>query len=258
MGARLFTLSSVPQGGAKINRRRPGAEPPRPVRGGPRVDGGDHGSAGAVRDADRRRTRDRPPQDCGGTGVFSERRGFSGGGTRRAAATTNENGRRAVAPSKGAPATERGWVFPRPMIRFGRGRLGMGAPGENQGGGNRSPPPPRRAKIKPTGRASRREAARGTTARPQPRRERDNASSRWRGPWARLNPREARPRGRAALFSPRLQNRLKRSEKQHFQVENANNRPKIAILRHFSVIFALKTLIITFLTTSKGMKCQKH
>ena len=39
-------------------------------------------SAGAVRDADRRRTRDRPPQDCGGTGVFSERRGDFGGGTR--------------------------------------------------------------------------------------------------------------------------------------------------------------------------------
>ena len=64
-----------PQDGAKINRRRPGAEPPRLVRGGPRVDGGDRGSAGAVRDADRRRTRDRPPQDCGGTGVFSKRRG---------------------------------------------------------------------------------------------------------------------------------------------------------------------------------------
>jgi len=33
------------------------------------------------------RAGDPPPQDCGGPGVLNERRGFSGGGTRRAAAT---------------------------------------------------------------------------------------------------------------------------------------------------------------------------
>ena len=68
-----------------------------------------------------------------------------------------------------------------------RGASERGAPGGKPRRGKPQPPasPPR---LKPTGRASRREAARGTTARPQPRKERDNASSRWRGPWARLIP----------------------------------------------------------------------
>jgi hypothetical protein len=137
------------------------------------------------------RAGDRPPQDCGGTGVFNERRGISGGGTRRAAAQTNENGRRAVAPSERARASERGWVCPPADDPQKKGAPPKGGRrGENPGGGNRSPPPPRRAKRKPTGRASRREAARGTTARPQPRRRRDSAASRWRGAWARPIPRE--------------------------------------------------------------------
>lgn len=75
---------------------------------------------------------------------------------------------------------------PRPMIRKKKGAPPKGGRrGENPGGGNRSPTPPRRANHNPH-----RAAGAATTARPQPRRRRDNALSRWRGSWARLHPRE--------------------------------------------------------------------
>ena len=69
---------------------------------------------------------------------------------------------------------------PRPMIRIKKGAPPKGGcRGENPGGGNRSPPPPRRAQN------PHRAAGADSTARPQPRRRRDSASSRWRGAWAR-------------------------------------------------------------------------
>ena len=46
----------------------------------------------------------------------------------------NENGRRAVAPSEGAQATERGWVFPRPMIRSEGGASEWGRRGKTKAG----------------------------------------------------------------------------------------------------------------------------
>ena len=132
-----------------------------------------------------------------------------------------------------------------------------GAPRKGGAGGK-----PRRGKPQPPASPPRqkphRAAGAATTARPQPRRERDNASSRWRGLWARPIPREARPRGRAALFSPRLQNRLKLPKKRHFQAQKGQNRPKTGILRHFSVIYAPITLKMAFLTTSRRMKWEEH
>jgi len=115
--------------------------------------GRDRGSAGAVRDADRRRSRDRPPQDCGGTGVFRARRGDFGGGTRRAAAQETK-----MAAVRLPPVNER------------------------------SLPPPRRAKHNPALREQEREQRRAR----QPSRRRDNErlGERWRGSWARPYPRE--------------------------------------------------------------------
>ena len=73
--------------------------------------------------------------------MFSERRRISGGGTRRAAAQTNENGRRAVAPSERARASERGWVFPPaddPHSK--RGAFERGAPGGKTKAGETAAP----------------------------------------------------------------------------------------------------------------------
>ena len=139
------------------------------------------------------------PARLRGDGGVQQAAGRFRRGDPKGGGTINENGRRAVAPSEGARATERGWVFPPaddPHSK--RGASERGCRGKTKAGETAAPPPPRRAKIKPTGRASRREAARGTTARPQPRRERDNASSRWRGPWVRLFC------GGTESFSPRL------------------------------------------------------
>ena len=86
MGACLFTLSPVPQGGVKLND----AGPARSLRDlFTEVRAGTAATGKAPEQCEPRRacaTRNRPPQDCGGTGVFSKRRGDFGGGTRRAAA----------------------------------------------------------------------------------------------------------------------------------------------------------------------------
>ena len=75
---------------------------------------------------------------------------------------------------------------PRPMIRIKRGRLRKGgAGGKTQAGETAAPRLPAAPNISPH-----REAGAGSTARPQPRRCRASAASRWRGAWARPIPRE--------------------------------------------------------------------
>ena len=93
------------------------------------------------------------------------RRSLGEGG--RAAAQTNENGRRAVAPSEGAQATERGWVCPPaddPQKEGGASE--RGAPGGKPRRGKPQPPasPPRQSRpALPTPAARRR----GWEERPQ-------------------------------------------------------------------------------------------
>jgi len=143
-------------------------------------------SAGAVRDASRRRSRDRPPQDCGGTGVFNERRGISGGGTRRAAAKKTKMAAVRLPPARERKRPNGDGFAPRPMIRIKRGRLRKGgAGGKTQAGETaaaRLPAAPIKTRTAQRERLQRRarSPAGDVTTRP-PRR---------RGSWARPIPRE--------------------------------------------------------------------
>ncbi len=182
-----WDVDPMAAGWRQAQRRGPGAEPPRLVRGGPRVDGGVRGDRPDVAGAPAAEGLRPAPARLRGAGGVQQAAGDFRRGDPKGGGTINENGRRAVAPSEGAQATERGWVFPPaddPHSERGRLRKG-GAGGKTKAGETAAPRLPAAPKPAPRKRERLQRRARSPAGDVT-----GGACEAWRGPWARPIPRE--------------------------------------------------------------------
>ena len=122
--------------------------------------------------------------------MFSERRGISGGGTRRAAAKKTKMAAVRLPPARERKRPNGDGFAPRPMIRTRKGRLRKGgAGGKTQAGETAAPRLPATPSKTHGPRVPQGSGTRDNGA-PSPRRRRDSAAPRWHGAWARLIPRK--------------------------------------------------------------------